>query len=75
MCGCLYSQITAKQPGVISVEWLLVLLLVSLLLLLGPAQIVGGVLRAGEAELGYVVEISVRGHDSSSLLGNKVATA
>ena len=50
------------------------MLLLVILLPLGDAQIIGRVLRAGEAELGDMVEISVRGHDSS-LLRNVVTAA
>lgn len=45
-----------------------------ILLPLWNAQIICRVLRAGEAELGDMVEISVRSHDSS-LLRNVVTAA
>ena len=68
-----HFSVSAKQPSVISVKRLLELLLM-ILLPLWNAQIICRVLRAGEAELGDMVEISVRSHDSS-LLRNVVTAA
>ena len=50
------------------------MLLLVILLPLGDAQIIGRVLRAGEAELGDMVEVSVRSHDPSLLRNVVTAT-